>query len=144
MQPRDDYEEMRKGLHKVLNEAFRDRQGAFQEPFIYGFTVRSGGERRDVPRRVRIEKPEEKSIEVCAEIVESEADLFVTMELPEDGGTPTAVAHGRRLVVHGKGTPLSLDLPDEAEAEPKSLSYRNGVVDIVLRRARARPALKIN
>ena len=139
----DEFEEMRKSINRDLHEAFRDRQGAFQEPFIYGFTVRSGSERRDVPRRVRIEKPEEKPVEVCAEIVETEAELFVTMELPGQVKVPTAQARGRKLVIHGQGTPLSLDLPDDAETEPTSVSIRNGVVDVVLRRVRARPALRI-
>jgi HSP20 family molecular chaperone IbpA len=144
MQPRDDFEDMRKSINRVLSEAFRDRQGAFQEPFIYGFTVRSTPDRRDVPRRVRIEKPEERPVEVCAEIVESEEELFVTMELPDQAGVaPTAMARGRKLVIHGKGSPLSLDLPDEAQAEPSHLSFRNGVVDVVLRRLRPRPTLRI-
>ncbi|HKZ49025.1 MAG TPA: Hsp20/alpha crystallin family protein [Thermoplasmata archaeon] len=139
----DDVDHLRKNLDRMLRDAFRERQGAFQEPFIYGFTVRSLPERRDIPHRVRIEAPEERPAEVCAEIVETESHLYVTMELSGQAEAPAVSVRGRRLLVQGKGMPLSVELPDEAAEGAESVSLRNGVVDIVLRRSSARPTLRI-
>jgi len=137
-------ESLRQSLNRLLKEAFTERQGAFQEPFIYGFTVRSTDARPDVPQRMRVATPEEKAREVCAEIVEAEGQLFVTMEIPEQPEAPRVSAKGRRLIVTGKGAPLGVDLPDDVEADPVSVSARNGVLDVVLQRSQARPALRIN
>ena len=131
----DDFDEMRKSINRMLDDAFRSRRGAFEEPFVYGFTVRSSRVRRGVPRRLRIEVPEPEADDATAEIVEGDETLFVTLDLP-DQETPRVVIEGRRMVIHGQSEPLVIDLPDEVASTPISVSQRNGVLDVTLQKTR--------
>lgn len=136
----EDFEEMRRALHRMLKDAFEGKLGVFREPFIYGFTVRSREARAEA--RPLIENQEVRQSDPLADVILTESAIFVTAELPGVAADQVRVRVDEgRLVVEAEGDRRyfsSVDLPSDADRDTLKYTFTNGVLDVVI--ARRRPA----
>lgn len=136
----DEFEEMRRAIHRMLKDAFEGKLGVFREPFIYGFTVRSREARSEATRPL-IENPEVRQADPLADVILTESAIFVTAELP---GVPSDQLRVRvdqeRLILEGEGDRRyysAVDLPSDADRDTLKYTFTNGVLDVVIARRRA-------
>jgi len=137
----DEFEEMRRALHRMLKDAFDGKLGVFREPFIYGFTTRNRESRGEAARPV-IEGQELDAKDPLADVILAESAIFVTAEMP---GLMEDQVHltldGGRLILEGEGERRyysAIELPADADRDTLKYTFRHGVLDIVV--ARRRPS----
>ncbi|OGS47470.1 MAG: hypothetical protein A3K66_00065 [Euryarchaeota archaeon RBG_16_67_27] len=133
----DEFEEMRRTLHRMLKDAFEGKLGVFREPFIYGFTTRSREARGDGVRPV-IEGQSIDARDPLADVILTESAIFVTAELP---GVPEDQVRIRsdlgRLIIETEGDRRfysSIDLPADTDHDTLKYTFRHGVLDVVIAR----------
>jgi len=137
----DEFEEMRKTINRMLKDAFEGKLGVFREPFVYGFTARS----RDSARAAEggqkaIEGQEVVARDPLTDVILTEDALYVTADLPgiQEEGLSTRI-EGRRLIVEADGERRyysAVDLPHDVDSASIESTFRNGVLDIAIRRRR--------
>ena len=140
MSAEDEFEEMRRALHRMLKDAFEGKLGVFREPFIFGFTPRSRQARSESPPPAVDQAMDAK--DPLADVILTESAIFVTAEMPGvTEGQLRIHASGGRLVLEGDGDRRfysSIELPADADHDTLKYTFRHGVLDIVI--ARRRPA----
>lgn len=142
MTANDEFEEMRRALHRMLKDAFEGKLGVFREPFIYGFTTRSREARVDGARPV-IEGQELDARDPLADVILSESAIFITAELPgvQEDQIRLAADEGR-LIIEANGDRRfysGIELPADADRDTLKYTFRHGVLDIVIARRRSPP-----
>lgn len=139
----DEFEEMRRTLHRMLKDAFEGKLGVFREPFIYGFTTRSREARANEGARPVVEGQSVDARDPLADVILTESAIFITAEMP--GVTEDQMrirAEGGRLVIEAEGERRfysSIDLPADADRDTLKYTYRHGVLDVVIARHRQLP-----
>ena len=138
----DEFEEMRRALHRMLKDAFEGKLGVFREPFIFGFTTRSREARGDVARPV-VEGQAVDARDPLADVILTESAIFITAEMPGASEDLMRIrAESGRLMIEAEGDRRyysSIDLPVDADRDTLKYTFRHGVLDVVI--ARHRPAL---
>src|SRR3979409_2774774 len=76
----DEFEETRRGLHRMLKDAFEGKLGVFREPFIYGFTTRAREARLEAPRPA-LEGEEIRMRDPVVDVILTESAIFLTAEM---------------------------------------------------------------
>lgn len=137
MSAEDEFEEMRRALHRMLKDAFEGKLGVFREPFIFGFTTRSRESRSEGVRPLI----EGQSIDVrdpLADVILTESAIFVTAELPGvlEDQVRIRVDLGR-LIIETEGDRRfysSIEMPPDADRDTLKYTFRHGVLDVVIAR----------
>jgi HSP20 family molecular chaperone IbpA len=139
MSAQDDFEDMRRTLHRMLKDAFEGKLGVFREPFVYGFTTRSREARPEAARPL-IQGQEVRASDPLADVILTESAIFVTAEMP--GATTdlmrVKVEQGQ-LLLEGDGDRRyysAIDLPSDADRDTLKYTFTNGVLDVVIARRR--------
>ena len=136
----DEFEEMRRALHRMLKDAFEGKLGVFREPFIYGFTTRTREARLETPRPA-LEGEEIKTRDPLVDVILTESAIFLTAEMPGISRDHVRVRlEEGQLLIHGEGERQYLtrvDLPADADRDTLKYTYTNGVLDVVIARRRA-------
>jgi HSP20 family protein len=141
----EEFERMRRMLNKLFNEALRDFEFA-EEPFVYGFTMRTGPdgvpEVREFGHQPRQVGSELGTREPLTDIIESEDEVFVTVELPGvDQGDIDVTISPTTLKVVGRGENRyyhkEISLPVAVREEDAKTTFKNGVLDVVLRKVKS-------
>ncbi|MGQ0797126.1 MAG: Hsp20/alpha crystallin family protein [Methanobacteriota archaeon] len=139
MSAQDEFEEMRRALHRMLKDAFEGKLGVFREPFVYGFTTRSREARGDVVRPM-VQGQEVRASDPLADVILTESAIFVTAEMP--GATSDLMRvkiDAGKLLVEGDGERRyysSIELPADVDRDTLKYTYTNGVLDVVIARRR--------
>jgi len=135
----DDFEEMRRTISRMLKDAFEGKLGVFREPFVYGFTMRSRDARGEGTFQA-VEGQEVVRRDPLVDVILDPDSIFVTAELPG--------AQVENVRVHVDATRLSIeadgdkhyystvDLPVDVIENSVNTTFTNGVLDVVLKRAR--------
>jgi len=139
MSPEDEFEEMRRTLHRMLKDAFDGKLGVFREPFVYGFTTRSRETRGDVARPI-VQGQEVRAADPLADMILTESAIFVTAEMA--GATSEHVRvkiDVGRLIVESDGERRyysAIELPADVDRDTLKYTFTNGVLDVVIARRR--------
>lgn len=134
----DEFEEMRKVIDRMLQDALGGKLLSDGEPRVRGFVRRpsSRGQARRTQRRVSVPVPRDPPSPE-PDVTVRDREMYVTLDLGER--SPTAIrtyVSGRLLLVEVDGSrPLRqlVQLPGNVEPEV-SWTLRNGVLDVVLAR----------
>jgi len=137
----DEFDEVRKMINRMLQDAVQGKLGQEPEPFTRGFAGRARARDEATPvRRFVVQVPPDPGLP-GPDVTADEKAVFVTLDL--GGRTPTAVrteVSGRLLFVEADG-PRALhrvvELPFECESDVR-WKARDGVLDLELVR-RASP-----
>src|SRR3989304_802516 len=124
MSPQDEFEEMRRTLHRMLKDAFEGKLGGFREPFVYGFTTRTREARGELARPV-VQGQEIRPLDPVADVILTDSAIFVTAEMPGSTSDQGRVKMGLgQLLLESEGARRyysSIDLP--ADADPDTPKY---------------------
>ena len=140
----DEFDEMRRMINRMLEDAFQGKAGPHREPLVRGSLVRARPRDGEGPPRPYVVPVPAVPALPGPEITAGEREVYVTFDL---GGGPTTNVRtrvmGRLLLVDVEG-PRSLqrvvELPHDVEPEVR-WTIRNGVLDLVLARPRRPPRL---
>ena len=146
----DDFERMFRNMERMWESAFRDFNFDQIEPgksFVHGFNIRIGPDGKprieefgNRPKRIDEGKtifPEER--EPLTDVIEGDDDVFITVEVPgvekedininiKDSSIHIEVDSPNRKYHKSIDLPCSV-VPDKAKA-----SYKNGILDIIIKR----------
>jgi len=152
----DEFEEEFKRMHETFGQFFEDmtshRQGDGMRRYVYGFSVHTGPDGKpvleefgNVPKRGAQEIPGER--EPLVDIIDGTEDVTVIAELPGvEKGDIDLEADGRSLAIsvdtEGRRYRKELELPSEVDPQAVKASYKNGVLEVKLRRKGAKNAAK--
>ncbi len=139
----EEFERMRRMINKLFSEAFRDFD-LTEEPFVYGFTARTGPdgipEVREFGHRPRRVDADMGVREPLTDVIEGNDEVFVTVELP--GVTKEDIdltIRADALGVEAKGEKRfyhkEIPLPAAVTPEGAKTTFTNGVLDVVLIKA---------
>ncbi|WP_455391556.1 archaeal heat shock protein Hsp20 [[Eubacterium] cellulosolvens] len=151
----DEFFEMRKNMNKMFRDAIKGFPEASlsKKPFVYGFSVRIGPD--GIPHiqqfgDTKLRSPgspreaPEGSREPLTDIIEADDRVTITLELPgvekkdinleavEDSLTIDVDSETRKY--HKK-----IRLPENLDLDTIDANYKNGVLDIVIKRKKERP-----
>lgn len=138
-----EWERIREMMDRMTERTLRDKEGL--EPFIYGFSVRTSPDGKPVFQRFGdVIGPGENignglSREPVSDIIEREDTISVTVELPGIEKDDIDIdIDGRRMTVrvdteHRRYQKV-IDLPCGVEREAVKATFRNGVLDVNLRK----------
>ena len=139
----DEFDEVRKMINRMLQDAVQGNHGTEPAPFVRGFAGRVQARDEGAPvRRFVVQVPPDPGLP-GPEIGEDEEAVYVTIEL--GGAKPTAVraeVSGRLLFVEVEGPRAMhrvVELPHPVEANAQ-WTVRDGVLDLTLRRRRPAPS----
>lgn len=138
----EEFEEMRRRMERLMEQLTAGSAHLDREPMIYGFSMRVGPDGR--PRIQQFgnavaENQEPTTREPLTDVIEEKDKVRIVVELPgvekssiHLHSTPRAMDievddPDRRFTKH-------LELPCEVEAESAKATYKNGVLQILLRR----------
>lgn len=139
----DEFEDMRKLINRMLQDAFRGRFGEFREPFVYGFSIRSGRDGRPEIREFGTARPTLEGAEIgqrepLTDVIESEEEIFVTVELPGVSEEDIDLRLAERTITLSVNADRIyrkvIDLPETVDVDSAKRTFKNGVLDIVLRK----------
>lgn len=142
----EEFERMRRRMEKLVEDLLRNRDFTAERPFVYGFSMRTGPNGRpqirefgntapsfDVDQKVMEREP-------LTDIIEKEDSIAVTVELPgvekdeidlgvnEDSLRINVDAENRKYY-------KELTLPSSIAPDSVNATYKNGVLDIVLKKS---------
>jgi HSP20 family molecular chaperone IbpA len=141
----DDFEEMRKMINRMLQDAFQGRPAPEHDPFVREFTghARKADDDPEPQRRYVLRVPESLSLP-GPEITENDGQVSVTFDLGDAAVLQVRTQLlGRLLYVDVEGPkPLRrvVELPCEVAPNVR-WTVHNGVLDLVLPRAPGPDAL---
>jgi len=135
----EEYLRLSEMMDRLFNRSLRDMD--HQEPFVYGFSVRTGPNGKPVFRRfgdaVRPGEDEGMSREPLTDIIERHDSVSVTIEMP--GGEKEDIEldiEGRKMTVKVDAPDRRyhkvIDLPCRVDEESVKATFKNGVLDINL------------
>jgi len=137
MSPQDEFEEMRRTLHRMLKDAFEGKLGVFREPFVYGFTTRTREARGELARPV-VQGQEIRPLDPVADVILTESAIFVTAEMPGSTSDQVRVKiELGQLLLESEGERRyysSIDLPADVDRDTLKYTFTNGVLDVVIAR----------
>ena len=146
---------MRRNMEKIFRESMSsfDHEEMDKKPFIYGFSIRMGPD--GIPHiqqfgntkfgRHRFTGEEDKSErEPLTDIIEAENHIAITMELPgvEKEDITMELTESTLTIdvdIESRKYHKELDLPDDLDLESIEATCKNGVLDIVIKRKKAKP-----
>lgn len=136
-------ESMRAHMDRVLERMLSGELREANDPMIYGFSMRLGPEGRPVVQELGNARPKisegEPAREPLTDIIEAEDEVRVIMELPGVGKDAIKVqAYDRSLELEvldeERRFRKHLDLPCDVAPDSAKASYKNGVLQVVVRR----------
>jgi len=137
MSPQDEFEEMRRTLHRMLKDAFEGKLGVFREPFVYGFTTRTREARGELARPV-VQGQEIRPLDPVADVILTDSAIFVTAEMPGSTSDQVRVKiELGQLLLESEGERRyysSIDLPADVDRDTLKYTFTNGVLDVVIAR----------
>ena len=136
-----EWERIREMMDMMTERTLQDREGL--EPYVYGFSMRTGQDGRPVFQRFGDAVGNGESVgngvsgEPLSDIIERGDTISVTVELPgiekDDIGIDI---DGRRMTINvddqHKRIRKEIELPCGVDEESVKATFRNGVLDIVL------------
>jgi HSP20 family protein len=142
-------------LNRLMREAFQEFENREIEPgksIVYGFSMRSGPDGKpvveefgNVPRPGEDQLPGER--EPLVDVIDGKEEVTVIAELPGvDKNDIDLNADGRSLTIsvdtadrrYGK----TLRMPAEVDPDSIKANYKNGILEVKLKRAGKRPGQK--
>jgi HSP20 family protein len=150
----EEFERMRRRMERMMEEIIKNRQFSTEKPFVYGFSMRTGTDGKPQIREFGNTAPYEvdKKIperEPLTDIIEKQDSIAVTMEMP--GVEKDDID----LNVHDDSVIISVDsehqkyykelpLPSKIKPDSVKATYKNGVLDIVLKKGISKKGKKVN
>ncbi len=137
----EEYLRLSEMMDRLLNQALKDKED--QEPFVYGFSVRTGPDGKPVFSRfgdaVSPGEDEEEGItrQPLTDIIERHDSVSVTIEMPGVEKEDIELdIEGKKMTVkvdapHRRYHKV-IDLPCRVDDESVKATFRNGVLDVSL------------
>ncbi len=139
----DDFDEMRRRMDLIMDQFMRGQLSPWQEPMIYGFSMRVGPDGKPRIQEFGNASPKVSNAEMAREpltdIIEEADKVRVIVELPgverEDIRlNATENTLDIDVDVEDRKFGKHLDLPCDVNSDSAKASYKNGVLEITLDR----------
>ena len=149
----DEFERMRKRMERMIEDMMSGERATQEKPFVYGFSMRAGPDGKPQIREFGNTAPHEPErgvpeVEPLTDIIERDDSISITVEIP--GVEKDDID----LDVSGDKLSISVDaddrkyfkelpLPSRIVSDSVKATYKNGVLDIVLEKDKARKGKKV-
>jgi HSP20 family protein len=142
----DELVDMRERMDRIFEAFMRSEFGPDRAPLVYGFSVRAGEDGEPVVQEfgnssapAKVASKEEQEREPLIDIIESADLVRVIVELPGVQKSDIKIeAHDRRLEIgvetESKQFHEQVDLPCNIIPDSVKASYKNGVLEISMKR----------
>jgi len=146
----EDFEDLRDRMDRILEQFMRGQLPPGQRPLVYGLSISTGTdgapmlqEFGNAPMQGRMAEEKEPRREPLTDIIESEDKVTVIMELPGANKEDIQIDVDERSLDVNVDMPEKrfrkhLDLPCDVLPDSSKANYKNGVLDLVLKRAKVR------
>ncbi|MCK5548698.1 MAG: Hsp20/alpha crystallin family protein [Thermoplasmata archaeon] len=141
----EEFERILRRMERMMGDAIKNRELPTERPFVYGFSMRSGPNGKPQVREFGNTKyfdvdQKEHEREPLTDIIDKDENIAVTVELPgvekddielgvhEDSLTISVNTDKRRYY-------KELQLPSAVAPDSAKATYKNGVLDIVLKKS---------
>lgn len=156
-----EFERMRGMMTRIMQDAMQHAASPKRhEPFVYGFSMRVGpdgqphiqpfGNTMQPPGAVGAAQPDAilEGREPLTDVFEGEKEITVTAEMPgvEKGDIALHVAE-RAVTIRvekGRRYAKTIDLPAKVVPSSAKATYKNGVLDVTLKKADDSPGHKVS
>jgi HSP20 family protein len=137
----EELKEMRKRIEELMRELMKEPFKFEDQPFVYGFSVRSGPDGKpaingfgDLFR----EEDKERVREPLTDIIEKDEEILITLEVPgvekEDIDVEVTENRARVSVEKGKRYYKDVVLPSNVDSSTTKATYKNGVLSITVKK----------
>jgi len=151
-----EFERMREFMDRITKRAMRGELGAGEQgPYVYGFSMRLGPDGKPrieefgntkPPRRLEGVEKEQYEVaerEPLTDVIESDDSISITLEIPGVNKDEIELRVEEDKVSINVDTPerkYFKELPLKVKVDPKTskATYKNGVLDIILKKLQAK------
>jgi HSP20 family protein len=150
----EEFDRMRKRMEMLMGALAKNRDSSFEKPFVYGFSMRAGPDGKPKIREFGNTTPVETGQEVqerepLTDIIEHSDSISVTVEIPGvDKKDIDLDVHVDSLDIKvdsdNRKYHKELELPAKVLTDSAKATYKNGVLDIVLEKAKSIRGKKVS
>ncbi len=150
----EEFEEMRERMNRLMERLMTGTPTLENEPVVYGFSMKVDSDGKPRIQHFGNTRTDEEAVstrEPLTDIIEEEDKVRIVMELPgvrKEDIHLHATSKGLSIEVETENRKFSkhLDLPCEVKGESAKATYKNGVLQIILRKSikKKRKEIKID
>lgn len=147
----DVFEQMRRRMEKLMSGSLRDLEA--EKPLVWGYTVRVGPDGKPQFRQfgdTNVTRPweEESRREPLTDVLERDDTISITAELPgvEKEDVDLRVTPDRLVIqvdTEEREYYKDVDLPSPVDPDSVQATYRNGILDVTLKKVEREPGKRV-